>query len=423
MKHESLYKFKFAIATVAFLGVLVYFVPFKTFKSNSNLLTISNEIIEVCSKEKSRQACYDKKIPLIMDDGVSMEDSFEVVKLIQNKDNGYWFCHAVAHSLSKKEYFKDVTKWRDIMTRVPLGICSNGGLHGALQAHFSSEALNGVQIEEVMPQLQTICEKRVNWQPTQQQQSSCYHELGHLSMYLTGGNVVNAGKICDVVSWRNDGRNYLQTCNEGIFMQVFEPREPDDFGLIYNLIPEKEKLSACEKYTDGLEKGGCWKGGWTNSYKNFCNQFSGDLRLACFREAWVIESEWMDTAEEVVDYCSYSEDMTEKTKCYNKLFYGLMSSDNFDTKRVKSICLALPREIKEQCFANMASRLIETDKRLISESVAICEEAETLGVSSKCYIELIHYASFVFIHGSEDFTKLCSALPEIWKNDCFKTNN
>lgn len=401
------------------IALLSVFILLSLFKNKQSLASVSSEILSLCSKEDSKQNCYDTEIPKILDKGISFEESIEVIKLIQNKDSGYWFCHAVAHKLSAKEYYKSPDKWRDIMTRSPMGICSNGFIHGALQAHFSTVTLNGVQINELMPDLQTICEKRNNWQPTRQQQSSCYHEIGHLSMYLTHANIVEAAKVCRTVGIRSDGRNYLQTCQEGIFMQVFEPREPDDFELIYNIVPEKEKLGVCEQYSEGVMKGACWKIGWDKKYQDFCNQFLGDLRFACFREAWVIKSDEIQSAKEIVKYCSYAnQDSAEKRKCYNKLFYALMSIFHFDAEKMKPICESLPSSIKPQCFANTASRLIETDRRLIEKSVGICNYAKSLGVADECYKELVHYASFVFPDGSEEFYKLCTKLPTKWEKVC-----
>lgn len=405
------------------IGIFIFlFFAFQFFNNPRSLEKISAEIIKLCVTEDSRQTCYDTEIPKIIDRGLTLEQSIDVIKLIQNQDSGYWFCHAVAHKLTTKEYYKNPKAWKEIMVRSPMGMCSNGFLHGALQAHFSTETLNGVQMSELMPDLQTICEKRENWQPTSQQQSSCYHELGHLSMYLTHGNVREAAKVCSTVGLRSDGRNYLQTCHEGIFMQVFEPREPDDFELIYDIVPQKEKLGVCEQYSDGVMKGGCWKIGWVEKYKEFCNQFEGDVRSACFREAWVIKSDDIQKAEAIVEYCTYAEDISEKRKCYNKLFYSLMSIFNFDTKKLIPICLGLPQSIKGQCFANTASRLIETDRRLIKESVAVCKEADKIGIANECYQELSHYAGFVFPVKSPEFYELCDNLPNKWKEQCLSRN-
>ncbi len=407
------------VLTLLFATVIIY-VSFFIKKPIvvSNLQTIATQIVEFCANSRSRQSCYDLEIPKLMGQGISMQQSFDVIKLIQNQDGGYWFCHAVAHKLSTNEYNKNPSNWRNVMTECSVGMCSNGCLHGAMQAHFSSESLNGVQLAEVMPDLQTICEQRSNWQPTQQQQSSCYHELGHLSLYLTNSDVVRAGDICNTVSVKTDGRNFLQTCNEGIFMQVFEPREPDDFALIYDIVPEKEKLTICDKYSTGVEKGGCWKIGWVEKYKDFCNGFSGDLRFACFREAWVINSDTIQTGPAVLDYCSYTTDLSENRKCYNKLFYALMSIFHMDHELMKPICNALPQNIKAQCLANTASRLIETDKRLIDQSVEVCNYAFNLGVGEDCYAELTHYAQFVFSTESPEFNKICKAMPEKWSKKC-----
>ncbi|HEV8601130.1 MAG TPA: hypothetical protein VGQ87_00845 [Patescibacteria group bacterium] len=391
-----------------------------------DLKVYADEIVKTCGatdKPSSSQRCYDEHVPKLLDK-ISMEQAFDVIKIIQDSNGGYWFCHAAGHNISAQEYRRDPSKWKDVMTRCPTGICSNGCIHGALQEHFSAESLNGTQIHELMPDLNGICEKRSNWNPTKQEQSSCYHELGHLSLYLTNSNVVQAAEICDKIGKRLDGRDYLQTCHEGIFMQIFEPREPEDFALIYSLVPLKEKLPACEKFTTGVEKGACWKIGWQEKTESFCRSFSGDLIGACFREAWVVNDDKIETADGIMDYCSYSSDTAEKRKCYNKLFYALMSKFEFDDQRVIKICVSLTdADVKGQCFANTASRMIETDKRLIDRSVSICKQAEAYGVEGKCYDELIFYSTFVFKRGSNETSQLCNLFPNPWKERCLSYKN
>ncbi|MEN9621827.1 MAG: hypothetical protein RLZZ67_261 [Candidatus Parcubacteria bacterium] len=409
------------------IGLLFFLYTSKAQRihSDAELDIFAEGVLSLCGASgSSTQACYDTEIPKIMNQGVSLEQAFDVVRLVQKQNDTYWFCHAAAHKISANEYYKDPAQWRSIMTRCPVGICSNGCLHGALQERFSKASLSGVEIHDLLPDLKDICEKREGWNPTNQEKSSCYHEIGHLSMYLADANVVESAKVCDALAQRPDGRDYRETCYEGIFMQVFEPREPDDFGLIYKLIPKKDAISVCEQYEAGVQKGACWKAGWQGVYKNFCDTFSDTVRTACFREAWVIESEGsLRTTEGVIDYCSYALDTGEKKKCFNKLFYGLMASYQFDTDKMKKLCLELPLDIKAQCFANTASRLIETDRLLIERAVAICDYAAERGVGEVCYKEMSYYAGFLYAPESKDFTKLCMLLPTQWQTKCLTNSN
>lgn len=408
---------KFIALVLIIGGVFVLQSVFK--KNNLTFEDYANQVVQKC-KGENPQRCYDQEIPKLTSI-MRMEDAFEVLKLVQKKDGNYWFCHEGAHNLSEKEYEKDPSKWQDVVARCPSGVCSNGCIHGAIQRHFISESLNKVQLEEVMPVLEKLCEVRPGWNPTPHERSSCYHEIGHLSHYLTAADVNTSKKICDRVALKKDGRNYLQTCYEGIFMQLFEPREPEDFALIYNIIPNKEELAVCDKYTSGIEKGACWKIGWRGKEKAFCNRWEGELRNACFREAWVINDQKIETPEGILAYCTYSVDPAEKRKCYNKLFYALMAKFEFDVERMKSICASFSsQDIQGQCLANTASRLIETDHGLVDNALAVCSFATKYGVAEECYNELAYYAAFAFRPGSEEQSKLCRGIPEPWKNKCLK---
>lgn len=394
------------------------------FGRDALLQKLAEELIVECSKiTSSVTSCYDEKIPRVIHTphNLSMEEAFRVIRIIQSKDDRYWFCHAAGHKLSTIEYQKDPSEWKNIMTRCEAGICSNGCLHGALQEHFNSESLTEEQVKELLPDLQTLCEARDNWNPTDQQTSSCYHELGHLSLYLTNSNIKQSASICDTVALKPDGRNYLQTCYEGIFMQIFEPREPEDFNLIYRLIPLKERLKQCDQYTLGIEKGSCWKIGWENQTASFCNQFEEDLRGACFREAWVINDKQIETPEGIVKYCSYSNDPNEQRKCYNKLFYTLMSKFDFNTEFMKKLCQEMPQDIMGQCFANTASRLVETDKSLVDRAIQICVFSSRFNVEDECYNELVYYAGTISLKKSPEALAMCEKLPQPWQNRCRST--
>ncbi len=388
---------------------------------NAILQKSAEKLVAECSNTSSYiTSCYDEKIPSLMRSptNLSMEEAFQVIKIIQSKDDRYWFCHAAGHKISAIEYQKNPSDWKNIMTRCEVGICSNGCLHGALQEHFSSESLSEEQVKKILPDLQVLCEKRDNWNPTEQQTSSCYHQLGHLSLYLTNSNIKQAAGICNIVGVKKDGRNYLQTCYEGIFMQIFEPREPEDFSLIYHLVPLKERLTQCDQYTVGIQKGGCWKIGWEGKTESFCSQFEGDLKGACFREAWVINDKQVETAEGIVQYCNYSNDSAEQRKCYNKLFYSLMSRFDFDTEFMKNLCQKMPQNKMGQCFANTASRLVETDKNLVDKAIQICDFASQFKMEGECYNELIYYASTIFLKKSPEALAMCGKLPQPWTDKC-----
>mgnify|MGYP001566371628 CR=1 FL=1 len=156
-------------------------------QKSRSLEEYANQVMEICASASSRPACYDKEIPKLMD-VISMEQAFEVTKSIQEKDSQYWYCHVLGHNLSGRETAKNPEKWKEVVPRCPVGMCSNGCIHGALQERFRKENFSEDDLEKVLPDLSDICDEKQNWHPTGMERSTCYHALGHLLMYLSAAD-------------------------------------------------------------------------------------------------------------------------------------------------------------------------------------------------------------------------------------------
>ncbi len=363
-----------------------------------SLAKYAEEIIEICKNESFRPTCYDKEIPKLMDK-ISMEEAFKVTAVIQSKDNTYPYCHVLGHELSAREVAKDHLKWKDVLTRCPSGQCSNGCLHGGLQERFrGSEEYNEEQMENVKKELADVCEKRGSWNPTGLEQASCYHAVGHLAMYLTLADIDKSSKICDYAAVKSDGRNYLDTCYDGNFMQIFQPLEDEDRDLIAGKEVNKEEL------------------------ERFCRKFSGEKRASCWHEGWPLYSQEIITPNGLMKYCTNPILATEadKNQCFLGLFYVITVQLRFDIPKITEFCSSLPGVRMDQCFANTASRLIETDYNNLSFVTDYCTSAPRESSRSHCYNELIFYSTFNFHPGSKEFYDLCNSLPGEWKDRCLK---
>ena len=355
-------------------------------------------IVEKCSGEGYRPSCYDKEIPKVMGKA-TMEQAFAVTRLVQEKDSEYFYCHVLGHELSARETAKDISKWKDVIARCPSSMCSNGCIHGAFQERFRAESLPDADIAELKPQLQGICERRPGWNPTGLEKGTCYHALGHLSMYITEANIKKSVELCREVTAGNTREDYSQICFDGAFMQIFQPLEPEDFALVEGKQPKKEELAS------------------------FCGQFSGEEKGSCWSEGWPLYYNEIITPQGLVEFCSQMRIDGQEDRCYNALFYVVTAQFNLDVNRVTDFCSNLPQERKGQCFANASSRMIETDARLIDRSTALCATAAALGVGQKCYEELLVYSTYNFHAGSENFYRLCNALPDPWNTMCLARFN
>ena len=178
-------------------------------------------------------------------------------------------------------------------------------------------------------------------------------------------------------------------------MQIFQPLEPEDFAIVEGLQPEKEELGA------------------------FCSQFSLAQQNSCWSEGWPLYYEEITTPEGLVEFCSAPQGSLQQDRCYLNLFYVVAAQFRLDETKMVNFCSGMSEEKKAQCFANMASRIIETDASLVVRAVRLCKEADLFGIGERCYEELLFYSTYNFHPGSEDFSRLCLSLPEFWQDKCF----
>ena len=364
----------------------------KNLITKPSLQKYAKEVLAKCANEKYKPGCYDREIPKLMD-YISMEEAFKVTSIVQDEDKSYPFCHVLGHKLAAREIDKDPTKWKEVVTRCPSGICSNGCIHGGFQERFRAENFTEKQIQNLKPDLINLCEERSDWHPTGLEQGSCYHALGHLTMYLTSADINKATKLCEEASLKKDGRNFSQLCFDGTFMQIYQPLEPEDFALTRGKEVKKEEVGS------------------------FCAKFEGKRKSSCLSESWPLFSKEVQTSDGLVKFCS-KEELAEQGRCFEGMLYVLTAQFNFDSQKIHDFCLGLPEARQARCFADAASRLIETDYRNINKSVELCSNSQTDGNKNTCLSELLKYSTYNFHAGSEEFLKLCNSLPSDWKIKC-----
>ena len=359
----------------------------------------ASRIMEVCSAEGYKPACYDTEIPKVMDRGFSFEDAFAITKIIQERDQSYWYCHVLGHNLSAKEASKDVSQWTSVVARCPTGVCSNGCLHGAFQERFRGEYVSEDELRELIPEVQDICEPgRGKRNFTGLEQASCYHALGHLTMYITNADIEQSLRLCDMVSIKGEAgeRDFSNLCYDGAYMQIFQPLEPEDIALVRDVAPTTRDEVA-----------------------PYCEQFSGTRRTSCFMESWPLFVDEFDKRVGAIEaFCDRGFSARDETRCLNGVFYVLAARSNFDETQIERICSFVSDARKAQCYANSASRFLETDQRLAQKAVDVCEQARRAGVGDTCYQELLFYSAYNYHAGSDMFWRLCRAMPSPWRERC-----
>lgn len=358
------------------------------------LTAYSSKILNQCSGKKNNQTCYEKEVPNLMNPPInlSMEDSFQVTKLIQDQDKSYNYCHVLGHKLAANEVAKDPSQWKDVVTRCPSGVCSNGCIHGGFQERFRAESFSDSEIQTIKPEFVDLCEPRGSWSPTGLEQGSCYHALGHLTMYVTNGNLQRATQLCKDIVPEKRGSATLQLCFDGAFMQIFQPLEPEDFALIKGKEPTRENVD------------------------KLCSSFPKAERASCQSESWPLFRQELLNPDQLVKFCSKTDNQYQD-RCYSALIYVLTAQFQLNTTKMKDYCNKLPSNRQGICYANTASRLIEVDYRNAKQAADLCSSSAD-EVQTVCFNELLKYSSYNFRVGSNDFYQMCNALPSIWKDKC-----
>lgn len=377
-----------ALVFIALAG-LKYILP-------KSLETYAAEIVEKCSSSTYPSVCYESEVPRLMDNptNLSMGDAFKVTQIIQQKDSSYQYCHVLGHNLSTKETKKDLSKWKEVITRCPNGICANGCLHGSLMERFKSESLSDEQIEQLKPELEGICEAREGWNPTSSQQGFCFHGLGHLLMYATDADINKSIEICNLIASKHKDNDFSRLCFDGVFMQIFQQLDGEDIALVKGKVPAKEEVY------------------------NFCSQYPTKERGECMIQSWPKFQVEIMEPQGLVKFCSYTENQVEKRRCYHKSI-GIVTttfsqSNQNVTDKVREFCSSLPSQDREdkRCFATAAKRLVQNniwDVRIASE---ICKQANSKETSDYCFNILSAYSKKVTHPGSVESKEYCSSLPD-----------
>lgn len=376
----------FILVGALFLGIFVI-------NRNKTLEAYAEDVIEKCARSEDKASCYDKEIPKLLK-SLSMEKVFEVAGEVQEKDSSYVYCHVLGHNIASAETKKDPSKWKEVVNRCPVGVCSNGCVHGAFQEKFREEVITEEKLPEIKKELGNICEARENFNPTPLEQASCYHALGHLFSYITLADTKKAKGLCDELALKDDARDFRPVCFDGVFMQIFQPLEKEDEILVYGKVPEKDEVY------------------------DYCFAFEDEARYSCWNESWQKTLGNLPEGSEVVSFCS-NLDTHGQEGCYTDIFYILPVDFNFDFNQMSDYCSSFPLPDKrELCFTIMAQRVLEIDYNNKKRAVDFCLKAKEDTLKGGCLEGLMGFSYFVFGSESSEAKELCNFVPEGYKPPC-----
>jgi hypothetical protein len=363
--------------------------------SDQSVDQLASKVKINCQNAKYRPTCYDKELSALMEppNNLSMRDTFKVSSLIVKEDTEYTFCHVLGHKLASIETKKNPSKWKDVIAKCPSGTCSNGCIHGAFQERFRHEYLSSDQLEKIKAELGNICKRRSDWSPSGIEQGSCYHALGHLLMYVSNADLAKSVSLCKELAINESNISFSSICLDGVFMQIFQPLEAEDYSLIRGKAPTKENLTA------------------------FCDSQDADARASCWTESWPLLGQALRTVAGVNSLCSHLTGR-KQARCYESMFYIMPVQFKLDLDKSFNFCQEFSPSLKGKCFAQVSQRLVQTDFSYIDKAIDFCSRTKEYDPGETCFAELVSKNSFNFLPGSEQSKYLCSKLPEKWQQLC-----
>ena len=351
-------------------------------------------ILADCSKEVDIAKCYEREVPnLYPSRPVSV--IFDVIREIRRKDPKYQFCHVLAHKLGEAVVLEDTSKWISAIPYNPGdGLCSNGFIHGVIIGRFRNSVLSGEQLEAAVPELKRACEPHDDWHPARLDQAICYHGMGHLFDYITDADLKKSVSLCTRVA-QSPSDDFTNVCKAGVFMQIYQPLEPDDFALIKHLPVQPN----------------------AKNYKDFCATYRYDpiAEGACLHEAWPLFRESILSGKGVKEFCSEEQDISTRKMCYETAssIVGRLLLEHQD--KIIAACNEFPEDGQAICFRATAQADIEEDRTQYQRALDICHQGGTN--SGTCLEGLAQRATFIFGSSPEKHA-FCKALPQSLRETC-----
>ncbi len=240
-------------------------------------------------------------------------------------------CHLMTHSSGRAAY----KKYKDFNTALQYQntTCSNGYLHGVIEAKFAS--LSNTQ--EAITELKSICSGYTH-------ADRCWHGTGHGLMFFTSNDLPKALSICNTYSTSRAQRR----CYEGVFMENF--LADPDAGHRSDYLNPKNPFVPCPSEA--------------SRYKAVCYFYAPIYYLGLHNNDYSAAIQWCESAE-----TGYTDSCTRGVG-------SLAMKYNIDKpKYVESLCMKSNPDDIPSCIDGMVSYYL-TFTGSLSKTATLCSQLE-----------------------------------------------
>lgn len=254
----------------------------------------------------------------------------ELAKRMTTNETVFQNCHVIVHAIGRAAY----KKYGDFDTALQYQdtTCSDGYLHGVIEAKFASLGSAQAAIAE----LKSTCAK---YHGTDR----CWHGTGHGVMFFTANDLPKALSICNTYA-RSRARG---RCYEGVFMENFLS-DPDAHPTNY--------VDAHDPFKPCIAQAG--------AYKPYCYFYVPIYYLGLHGNDYSAAIKWCEGAEK-----DYTDSCTRGVG-------SLAMKFNIDKpKYVESICMKANPDDVSSCIDGMVSYYLTFTGNL-SKTAALCPQLE-----------------------------------------------
>lgn len=377
-----------ALGGIAFVGMMEL--------RPASLSHTASMIVADCAKQQDHAACYETEVPSLYPK-LGVSEIFDIVREIRKLDTSYQFCHVLGHKIGERVVAEDPSGWVNAIPLNPAdGLCSNGFIHGVVGGRFRSEVLDDTTIQKFLPDFKIACTAHDNWQPSDLDRAICYHGIGHLFDFITNADIPKALSLCSSVA----PESFKRVCVQGVFMQIYQPLEPDDYALIEQM-PLKPS---------------------TTTVASYCRHFSADpmAQGSCIEESWPLRTQQILDGTGVASLCALEPNAEETDNCYIAMssIIGRMNLGGNGGGTAATACNNFPASRRAQCYAYSAEAVLEESRSDATPAIALCKRSASEDTQTQCLSMLIQHARFMFGSNQTQMNGFCAALPDEFESSC-----
>ncbi len=266
-------------------------------------------------------------------------------------------CHLFSHYLGQAAY-RQTHNIREILSETNPG-CFNGALHGAVEGYFmeNPEKINLENMDGIADEMRKLCGNESDY-PNKRYFDTCYHGLGHATMFIVSNNLPLALKLCDTATTNRDLR---YRCYAGAFMANIQSANDEDHPTNYfkkddPLFPclslQKSHQEAC--YRLGVL--GSIQGDVERSIKT-CYRVPKQYQLGCFKMFGRDRVMRVSDPTQIKDICNKIGSVRFTSVCMQEAAHQLLERLGINSSLPFEVCRLVNPQDQRDCFSKLGNGL------------------------------------------------------------------